>query len=94
MEEDGFLFEIQRLAHELDEAIERYGVRDRAITLMVGGLIDETEDYSRVKAIYSYNINSKDELNSIIDFVQNTWEDPDDDIDLDDLLDGTGIFLN
>ena len=64
MEEDGFLFEIQRLAHELDEAIEKYGARDKAITLMVGGLIDQTKGYSRVKAIYSYNIHSKDELKS------------------------------
>ena len=95
MKEDKFLFDIQRLALELDKTIDNYDLRDKTISLLVTGIFEETEEGNvKIKAVYSYNIQNKEELNSIIDFVEETWTDPDDDIDLSGLLDGTGIFLN
>ena len=35
MEDEGFLLEIQRLSFEMDKVIEKYGVRDRVMQLMV-----------------------------------------------------------
>jgi len=95
MEEDGFLLEIQQISFDLERVIEKYGVRDRVMQLMVVGILDEDIiGNTRLKAIYSYHIESDDELKSIINFVTDTWkEDDDDDIDLSDLLDGTGIEL-
>lgn len=95
MEEDGFLLEIQQISFDLERVIEKYGVRDRVMQLMVVGILDEDViGNTRLKAIYSYHIESDDELKSIINFVTDTWkDDDDDDIDLSDLLDGTGIEL-
>ena len=100
MEDEGFLLEIQRLSFEMDKVIEKYGVRDRVMQLMVIGLMDEDiMGNTRLKAIYSYNIESDDELASMITFVGSTWDNnenkysEDDEPDLDDLLDGLGIDL-
>jgi|TARA_R100000734_G_scaffold18004_2_gene14560 hypothetical protein len=100
MEDEGFLLEIQRLSFEMDKVIEKYGVRDRVMQLMVIGLMDEDiMGNTRLKAIYSYNIESDDELASVITFVGSTWDNNEnkysenDEPDLDDLLDGLGIDL-
>ena len=69
------------------------------LEILVTGLIDhDMFGETRVKAIYSYSLDSEEELNNIIDFINNTWENvdglrEDEDIDLDDLLGGTGIEL-
>ena len=100
MEDEGFLLEIQRLSFEMDKVIEKYGVRDRVMQLMVIGLMDEDiMGNTRLKAIYSYQMESDDELASMITFVGSTWGNnenkynKDDEPDLDDLLDGLGIDL-
>jgi len=100
MEDEGFLLEIQRLSFEMDKVIEKYGVRDRVMQLMVIGLMDEDiMGNTRLKAIYSYQIESDDELASMITFVGSTWDNNEnkynenDEPDLDDLLDGLGIDL-
>ena len=100
MEDEGFLLEIQRLSFEMDKVIEKYGVRDRVMQLMVIGLMDEDiMGNTRLKAIYSYNIESDDELASMITFVGSTWDNNEDEYnkndepDLNDLLDGLGIDL-
>ena len=99
MEEQAFFLEIQRLSMEMDEIINKHGMRDRVVSIMVTGLTDE--DFmgnSRLQAIYSYSLDSREELDSILDFINNTWDDSDDidwetSPDIDDLLDGTGIEL-
>ena len=99
MEEQAFFLEIQRLSMEIDRVIDEYGMRDRSLSIMVTGLIDENIfGDKRVKAIYSYSLESKEELDNIIDFIDNTWDDPSKEEDtyykdIDDLLDGTGIEL-
>ncbi len=99
MEEQAFFLEIQRLSVEMDEIIHKYGMQSRVASIMVMGLIDE--DFmgdSRLQAVYSYCLDSKEELDSILEFINSTWDDSDE-IDggtppgLNDLLDGTGIEL-
>jgi len=99
MEEQAFFLEIQRLSMEIDKVIDEYGMRDRALSIMVTGLIDQNIfGDTRIKAIYSYSLESQEELDNIINFIDNTWDDPNkkEDTyykDIDDLLDGTGIEL-
>ena len=102
MEEQAFFLEIQRLSMEIDKVIDEYGMRDRALSIMVTGLIDQNIfGDTRIKAIYSYSLESQEELDNIINFIDNTWNDPREDYtdekryyrDIDDLLDGTGIEL-
>jgi len=100
MDKEGFLLEIQRLAFEMERVIEKYGVRDEVLSLMVTGLVEEDEDdpeEKRLRAIYSYNMDSEDEMLSVLNFVEETFIPSDkggEGPDLDDLLDGLGISLN
>ena len=99
MEEEAFFLEIQRLSLEIDAVVDKYNMRDRVASLMVTGIMDE--DFmgnSRLQAIYSYSLQSREELDSILDFINNTWDDSDTKNNtgydgIDDLLDGTGIEL-
>tara|TARA_R100001443_G_scaffold45841_2_gene58838 strand:+ start:442 stop:768 length:327 start_codon:yes stop_codon:yes gene_type:complete len=99
MEEQAFFLEIQRLSIEIDRVIDEYGMRDRALSIMVTGLMDQNIfGDTRIKAIYSYSLESKEELDNIINFIDNTWNEPNEEEgnyykDIDDLLDGTGIEL-
>tara|TARA_R100001082_G_scaffold103492_1_gene74211 strand:- start:1699 stop:2028 length:330 start_codon:yes stop_codon:yes gene_type:complete len=100
MEEQAFFLEIQRLSIEMDKVIEKYGMRDRVVSIMVTGLLDNNIFGDiRLKAIYSYSLESLEELDNIINFINNTWDDPEENSeeqyykDIDDLLDGTGIEL-
>mgnify|MGYP003625365218 FL=1 len=96
MEKDGFLFEMQRLVIEMDSLADKYGVRDNLMSLVVTGLLEETPDgETKLKAVYSYNLNNREELEEIIDFAQSTYEEPEDEgPDLTNFLDGLGISLN
>jgi len=84
---------------EMDEIIHKHGMQDRVVSIMVTGLTDEDiMGNSRLQAIYSYSLESREELDSILDFINNTWDDSDTKSNtgydgIDDLLDGTGIEL-
>ena len=96
MEEQAFFLEIQRLSMEMDRGIERYDMRDRVVSIMVTGLIDSNIfGDTKLKAIYSYSLESLEELENIVQFINNTWHSPDKKYynDIDDLLDGLGIDL-
>ena len=100
MKEQAFLLEIQRLAIEMDMLIDKYDVRDKVLSVMVTGLLDEDIfGESRLKAIYSYSLDSRNELESVIDFIDSTWTDVETTEsnegynNIDDLLDGLGIEL-
>ena len=102
MEEQAFFLEVQRLSMELDQIVDLYNMRDRVASVMVTGLIDEDiMGNSRLKAIYSYSLDSREELNSILQFIDSTWYDLDNKDseevegykDIDDLLNGAGVEL-
>ena len=95
MEEEGFWFEIQEVSLAIQELIRKYGMEDRVISAVVVGLLEPvSEDQSNMKAFFNYNIQNKDELEIITDFMKNSYTPPDEGPDLDDLLSGLGISLN
>ena len=92
--------EVHRLAIELELLIDKYDVRDKVLSMMVVGILDsmqDDEEKSRMKAIYSHNMQDELELETLIDFATETWKenkDIDRGLDFDDLFDGLGISLN
>ena len=100
MMEDDFLMEVHRLAIELELLIDKYDVRDKVLSMVVVGVLDamqDDEEKSRMKAIYSHNMQDELELQTLIDFATETWrenKDIDRGLDFDDLFDGLGISLN
>lgn len=78
----------------MEMLIEKYGMRNRVMSVVVTGLLEPIdEDNSTMKALFSYNLGSYDELDVMIDFIKNTYEEQDGP-DLDDLLGDLGISLN
>ena len=92
MEREGFLFEIQRIALQIEDLIDKYDVRDEVMSLMIIGLVDEMPEGHQLKAVYGYNLNSRDELDELVTFAQESYKP--DEPDINDLLDGLGISLN
>ena len=98
MEEQAFFLEIQRLSDEMEEVIKKHGMEDRVASIMVTGLIDsDIFGNSRMQAMYSYSLDSREELESILEFINTTWDSTNKNNkgydDIDDLLDGTGVDL-
>ena len=78
----------------MEMLIEKYGMRNRVMSVVVTGVLEPIdEDNSTMKALFSYNLGSYDELDVMIDFIKNTYEEQDGP-DLDDLLGDLGISLN
>ena len=96
MNKEEFLLEMQRLAFEVEKVIESYGNREEVLSLMVTGLLEEDEEgEQRIKGIYSYNMDSEDEMLSVLNFVEQTFTPAgQNEDDLEDLLGGLGISLN
>ena len=89
-----FLIEMQQLHHQMEMLIEKYGMRNRVMSVVVTGVLEPIdEDNSTMKALFNYNLGSYDELDVMIDFIKNTYEEQDGP-DLDDLLGDLGISLN
>ena len=52
MEKEGFLFEVQRLAIELDRLIDDYDLRGEVVSVMMTGLLENIDsEKPRLKAI-------------------------------------------
>ena len=94
MMDEGFLMEARELHMAMDELIEKYDVRGRVMNCMVTGLLEPIDDdTSEMRAIFSYSIETKEELDEIVSFIVSTFEDQSGP-DLDGLIDGLGISLN
>jgi hypothetical protein len=66
-------------------------MEDKVMSCIVIGVLEpETDETSRMKALFHYNLENKAELDIIKDFMTDTFEDP----DIDDLIKGLGISLN
>ena len=95
MEDEEFLYKIRELAVEMDDLVDEYGLRDRLMSIMIIGVTELNEDgETNMKAVYSYNLHNREELNELIEFMQDTYVEKDNGPDLDDLLSGLGISLN
>lgn len=101
MEEQAFFLEMQRLSLKMDDVVKKFGMSERVASILVVGLVDsDIYGDSQMQAIYSYSLDSKEELESITNFINNTWEEEADDEygdeeqpNLDDLIGGLGIEL-
>lgn len=94
MMDEGFLMEARELHMAMDELIEKYDVRGRVMNCMVTGLLEPIDDdTSEMRAIFSYSIETREELDEIVSFIVSTFEDQSGP-DLDGLIDGLGISLN
>ena len=91
-----FLSELYAKVLEIENLVKDRGYEDRVMSAIVIGLMDEiesTEDDSvEMKSLFSYNLDSRDELNIIVEVMTNTYSDDDD--NLSDMLNDLGISLN
>ncbi len=96
MKQDDFLMEIQQKLMEIDEIIDKYEMRDQLMSIFVVGILEPyTDTTSTMKTMYGYSLDSEEELDTVIDFIRETWREKKDiGGDLDDLLNGLGISLN
>lgn len=95
-EDAEFLAEIYSKINEIEEFIEEKGYSDRVLSAFVFGLMEQIEDEDQemveMKSLFSYNLESVVELETIKTIMDQTFEDPDD--HLKDLLSDLGISLN
>jgi|TARA_R100000479_G_scaffold79196_1_gene38450 hypothetical protein len=92
-----FLSELYTKILEIENLVKERGYENRIMSAIVVGLMDEiesAEDESvEMKSLFSYNLDSKDELDIIVDLMRETYED-NTDSDLRDMLGDLGISLN
>ena len=92
-----FLSELYTKILEIENLVKERGYENRVMSAIVVGLMDEiesAEDESvEMKSLFSYNLDSKDELDIVADLMRETYEDNTDN-DLRDMLGDLGISLN
>ncbi len=94
MEEDDFLMEVQRLFMEYEALLDQYEMRDRVLSIFVAGVLEPIdESMSNMRAMYNYILDNREELDTLLDFIDKSYEETKGP-DLDNLLDGLGISLN
>ena len=90
-----FLLGMQQLHNQMEVLIERYNMRERVMSVVVTGVLEPIdEDTSQMKALFSYNLGSKEEMEEMVKFISTTYEDQNGGPDLEDLLGDLGISLN
>ena len=95
-----FFAEMYSLVKKMEEVIDQFDMKDRTLASIVVGVIDLDaieygEEEAEMKTMYSFNLQSRAELEAVKDVMDNAYrDDDDDDIDLSSLLGGTGISLN
>ena len=99
IEDIEFLAELYSKVNELENLVKTRGYEDRVMSAIVIGLMDEVEsteedsdDIVEMKSLFSYNLDSRDELEVIIDVMKETYTDDND--GLSDMLSDLGISLN
>ena len=95
-EDTEFLSELYAKVLEIEELVRERGYEDRVMSAIVVGLMEEIENPEdesvEMKSLFSYNLDSRDELDIIIDVMKNTYEE--DGGELRDMLGDLGISLN
>ena len=95
-EDTEFLSELYAKVLEIEELVRDRGYEDRVMSAIVVGLMEEIENPEdesvEMKSLFSYNLDSRDELDIIIDVMKNTYEE--DGGELRDMLGDLGISLN
>ena len=93
-----FFAEMYSLVKKMEETIDEFDMKDRTLASIVVGVIDFDEieygqEEAEMKTMYSFNLQSRAELEAVKEVMDNAYKD-EDDIDLDDLLGDLGISLN
>lgn len=93
-----FFAEMYSLVKKMEETIDQFDMKDRTLASIIIGVIDLDaieygEEEAEMKTMYSFNLQGREELNTLKQVMDNAYKD-EDDIDLDDLLNGLGISLN
>ena len=95
--EEGFWFEMQEIALAVTEIVKRYDMQDEVMSAFVMGVLKPIdEDNSTMKAFFQYDLRTATELEIMLDFMKESYIEPDsdDDLDIDGHIDGLGISLN
>ncbi len=94
-----FISEVYELVSKIEELIRSYEYEDKVMSSIVIGVLDtdlskepEEGDSVELKSVFSYNLDSRDELEIIKEIMSAQFED--EPSDLDDLLSDLGISLN
>lgn len=88
-----FLMKVKAHFAEIAQLIKDYDMEDRVLAASMIGVLDPLdEDNSDLTAIYAMNIDSREELDVVTDFLVDAYEE--NNPDLNDLLGGLGISLN
>ena len=93
-----FFAEMYSLVKKMEETIEEFEMKDRVLASIIVGVLDlEAIEYgdeeAEMKTMYSFNLQSRAELESVKHVMDNAYQD-DEEIDLDDFLSDLGISLN
>lgn len=94
-----FIAEVYSLIIQIEDLIKSFGYEDRVMSAMMLGVLDvdmtkepKEGDEIQLKSVFSYNLDSKLELEMVKEIMDQQFEDPDE--DLSDLLGDMGISLN
>jgi hypothetical protein len=91
-----FFAEMYSLVKKMEETIDEFEMKDRTLASIVVGVIDfdsveEGDESAEMKTMYSFNLESRAELNTVKDIMDSAYQEND---SLDDLLGDLGISLN
>jgi len=92
-----FFAEMYSLVKKMEETIEEFDMKDRTLASIVVGVLDldaieAGDEEAEMKTMYSFSLQSRQELETIKTIMDNAYSDEDE--DLEDLLGSLGISLN
>ena len=92
-----FFAEMYSLVKKMEETIDQFDMKDRTLASIVVGVLDleaieKGDEETELKTMYSFSLQSRQELDTIKTIMDNAYSDEDE--DLEDLLGSLGISLN
>ena len=92
-----FFAEMYSLVKKMEETIDEFDMKDRTLASIVVGVLDLDaieggDEETEMKSMYSFSLQSRQELETIKTIMDNAYSDEDE--DLEDLLGSLGISLN
>jgi hypothetical protein len=92
-----FFAEMYSLVKKMEDTIDEFDMKDRVLASIVVGVLDleaieAGEEETEMKTMYSFSLQSRQELNTIKNIMDNAYSEEDE--DLEDLLGSLGISLN
>ena len=92
-----FFAEMYSLVKKMEETIDEFDMKDRTLASIVVGVLDldaieAGDEETEMKTMYSFSLQSRQELETMKTIMDNAYSD--DDEDLEDLLGSLGISLN